>query len=185
MVVLRFTLKSIHLNLPMTLFHIWTPLWSNKLTMMDKWTNSWNSSTQSMMMIFWMLTSIWFRIDYWLLLPQNFIQLLLCCLMSTEEKKPVKNLMLQFFMFIPTKANVKLVNGNMGHYQRIGIILCFFPNCHNQFINIQVTLTTPSQQVPLNVMLVFKRLYIKLLNNCDFFASWHTKNPCYCIKKSG
>ena len=32
-------------------------------------------------------------------------------------------------MFVPTKAIVKLDNGNTGHAQGIGIILCRFPNC--------------------------------------------------------
>ena len=32
-------------------------------------------------------------------------------------------------MFVPTKATVKLANGNTGHAQGIGIILCRFPNC--------------------------------------------------------
>ena len=30
---------------------------------------------------------------------------------------------------VPTKATVKLANGNTGHAQGIGIILCRFPNC--------------------------------------------------------
>ena len=41
----------------------------------------------------------------------------------------VKNFMSHFYMFVPTKANVKLANGNTGHAQVIGIILCRFPNC--------------------------------------------------------
>ena len=32
-------------------------------------------------------------------------------------------------MFVPTKATVKLANGNTGHAQVIGIILCRFHNC--------------------------------------------------------
>ena len=40
----------------------------------------------------------------------------------------VTNSLLQFSMFVPTKANVKLSNGKMGHAQVIGIILCFYPN---------------------------------------------------------
>ena len=41
----------------------------------------------------------------------------------------VTNCMSHFSMFVPTKATVKLANGNMGHAQVIGIILCCFPNC--------------------------------------------------------
>ena len=32
-------------------------------------------------------------------------------------------------MAVPTKANVKLYDGNTVHVQVIGIILCCFPNC--------------------------------------------------------
>ena len=31
-------------------------------------------------------------------------------------------------MFVPTNVNVKLANVNTGHAQRIGIVLCSFPN---------------------------------------------------------
>ena len=40
----------------------------------------------------------------------------------------VKNCMSHFSMFVPTKANMKLANGNTGHTQGIGIILRSFPN---------------------------------------------------------
>ena len=38
--------------------------------------------------------------------------------------------MSHFSMFVPTKATVKLVNGNTGHAKGIRIILCCFPNCY-------------------------------------------------------
>ena len=41
----------------------------------------------------------------------------------------VKNYMSHFSMLAPTKVNVKLVNGNTGHAQAIGFILCHFSNC--------------------------------------------------------
>ena len=37
--------------------------------------------------------------------------------------------MSQFYMFVPTKATMKVANGNMGHAQGIGIILCRFADC--------------------------------------------------------
>ena len=40
----------------------------------------------------------------------------------------VTNCMSHFSMFVSTKATVKLANGNTGHAQGIGIILCRFPN---------------------------------------------------------
>ena len=44
------------------------------------------------------------------------------------ENVAVINCMSHFSMFVPTKATVKLANGNMGHDQIIGIILCLFPS---------------------------------------------------------
>ena len=41
----------------------------------------------------------------------------------------VTNCISKFSMFIPTNATVKLANGNTGHYQGIGIVLCRFTNC--------------------------------------------------------
>ena len=84
MVVLIFTLKSFHLNLTLNMFQIHIPLRLNQLMMMN-WTVFWDSSTQNMTKIFWMLTSRCFRIDWWLPLLQNFIQYLLCCFINTEE----------------------------------------------------------------------------------------------------
>ena len=41
----------------------------------------------------------------------------------------VTNFMSHFFMYVPTKATVKLANRNTGDSQGIGIILWNFPNC--------------------------------------------------------
>ena len=41
----------------------------------------------------------------------------------------VTNSLSHFYMFVPTKATMKFPNGNTGHSQVIGIILCIFPNC--------------------------------------------------------
>ena len=41
----------------------------------------------------------------------------------------VTNFMSNFYMFVPTKATVKFSNGNTGHAQGIGVILCHFTNC--------------------------------------------------------
>ena len=84
MIMFRFALHSFQLNLPLNLFHIKTPPRSSKFKMM-KWTISWNSYTQSMMMIFWVFTSRCFRLDWWLPLFQNFIHNLLCCFINMWE----------------------------------------------------------------------------------------------------
>ena len=73
-------------------------------------------------------------------------------------------------MFPPTKATVKLANGDTGNAQGIGIILyvifltvtLYFRR--EQFIIVYVTLPTPYHQVPSNFMLVFKNLHLELLN---------------------
>ena len=51
----------------------------------------------------------------------------------------VTNFMSHCSMFVPTKATVKLANGNTGHDQRIGIILCRF---HNWIYNLTVRKAT-------------------------------------------
>ena len=51
-VMLGFSLYIIYFSLPLTLFQIRNQLWSNQF-MMVKWTNSWNYSTQIMMIMFW------------------------------------------------------------------------------------------------------------------------------------
>ena len=127
MVMLRFTLQFIYWNLPLTMFRIQILFQSIKLMIM-KCTNFQNSYTQSMMMIFWMLTSICFRIDQWLLLPKYFIHYLLFFHKYGGTDFGFTNFMSHFLMFVPTKANVKFSSRNMGHDQEIGIILCSFLN---------------------------------------------------------
>ena len=81
MVMLRFTLKSFQLSLNRNQFQIHTPLRLNKLMTM-KCIISWNYFIQNTMKIFWMLTSIYFKLDWWLPLLKNFIHSLLCCFIN-------------------------------------------------------------------------------------------------------
>ena len=46
----------------------------------------------------------------------------------------VKNCISHFSMFVPTKSTLILANGNTGHAQGIGVILCHFPNCSNIYL---------------------------------------------------
>ena len=78
-------LKAFQLILTMTPFQIQTPLQLNQLMIM-KLITSFNSFTQNMMTIFYMLTSRCFKLDWCSPLLQNFIQYLLCCLIKTEEQ---------------------------------------------------------------------------------------------------
>ena len=84
-VMLRFTINSFQLNITLNMFQIQTPLWSNQLLMM-KCTNSWYSSTQNNMNIFWMLTSRCFRLDYWFLIIQPSIHYLLDFFINMEDQ---------------------------------------------------------------------------------------------------
>ena len=120
MVMLRFTLQSLQLNLTLNLFQILTPLRLNQLMMM-KWKISWNFSTHNMIQIFWMLISICFRIYWWYPLLQKCIQSLLCCSINMKEQRLQSQIACHTFF-------VKLANGKTGHAQGIGIILCCFPN---------------------------------------------------------
>ena len=83
-VMLSFTLHIFQMILTLNQFHIHTPLQLNQLMMM-KWIISWNSSTQNMMMIFYMLTSICFKLDWWSPLLEHFVQYPLCCFINMEE----------------------------------------------------------------------------------------------------
>ena len=85
MVMLISTFQSFQLNLIMSIFQIQTPLQLNQFMMM-KWTIYCNSSTQNMIMTFWLLNYICFRIYWFSPLLQNFIQYILCCFINTEEK---------------------------------------------------------------------------------------------------
>ena len=127
--MLRFTLKSFYLNLTINLLQIHTPLQSNQLIIM-KWTISWNYYTQNMMIIFWILTFICFRIYWWLPYFKIYTVYTVFFNKYRGSNVAVTNYMSQFSMFFPTKATVKMDNGNMVHVQGIGIILCHFPKCN-------------------------------------------------------
>ena len=86
-----------------------------------------------------------------------------------EANFAVTNGMSHFSMFFPTKATVKLANENTGHTQVIGIIFVAFLTVQlyiqwDQLIIATVTLPALFHQVPLNFILVFKRLHLNLLN---------------------
>ena len=85
------------------------------------------------------------------------------------ENIAVTNCMSHFSMFVPTKATVKLANGNTVHAQGIEIILYSFPNC------LIIYPVGPVYYCPghpsntfsscaLKFYISFKRLRLKLLN---------------------
>ena len=153
MVMLRFNLQSFYLNLTLNLFHIRTPLQSNQSIMM-KWTSSWNYSTQRMMMIFWMLTSRCFSIDWCSLLIKNFIQSLLCCLMNIEEQMLQSQILYHTFLCSPKPRPlwnwITETRYMPNELRLLNLIFLTVPLYiqWDQFIIVQVTLPTPSHQVP-------------------------------------
>ena len=82
----------------------------------------------------------------------------------------ITNRMSHFSMFFPTKATLKLANGNTGHAQGIGnLFYVDFLTVRlyiqlDQFIIVQVTLPTLYNQVPSSFILVLRSLHLNLLN---------------------
>ena len=93
------------------------------------WTIYWDSSTQTTMIIFLMLTSICFRIYQWSPYSNLYTEFNVLFHKYGGMNVAVKNSMSHFSMFVPTNATVKFANVNMVHSQGIGIILCHFTNC--------------------------------------------------------
>ena len=84
------------------------------------------------------------------------------------------NYMSHFSMFVPTKATMKLANGNTGHSQGIGIILCRFPNC-SIICTVGPVYYFPGQPSntissgALKFYVGFQKVTSEPLENCDFF----------------
>ena len=81
----------------------------------------------------------------------------------------VKNWMSQFSMFVPTKAVVKLANGNTVHAQGVGIILCRFPNFSIIYPVEWVCYCTghPSKTISSGALIfyaIFLRLHLNIFN---------------------
>ena len=92
-------------------------------------------------------------------------------------------------MFVPTKATVKLVNGNKVHAQGIGIILCRYPKfpiiylvgtfyyctCHS---------SNTISSGALKFYVGFQKVASELLDKCDFVdPQGHYWRPPYQTQK--
>ena len=91
--------------------------------------------------------------------------------------------MSHFYMFFPTKSDVKLANVNMGHAQLIGIILCHFTNCPIIYPVVPVYYCTghPSNTISsgdLKFHLGFQNIVSEHNEHCDFVdppgSSWRS-----------
>ena len=86
----------------------------------------------------------------------------------------VKNCMSHYSIFVPTKSTVKLANGNTGHAQGFGIILCRFSNCSIIYTVRPVYYCpgNPSNTLSsgdLKFYVGFKKVTYEPLEHCDFF----------------
>ena len=83
------------------------------------------------------------------------------------------NFMSHFYMFVTTKATVKLANENMGHAQGIGISLCCLPNCSIIYPvgSVYYFPGHPSNTISsgaLNLYIGFKKVTSETLEHCYF-----------------
>ena len=137
--------------------------------MMIKWIISWNSSTQNMLMIFWMLTFRCFRIYWWSPLLKIFMQSLLCCFINMEERMFQSQISCHTFLCLyQPKPLWNWLMEIQDTPKELGLFYVFLLPVPlyiqwDQFIILQVTLPTPSHQVLSNFMLCFKRLRPNLL----------------------
>ena len=153
MVMLRFNLQSLYLNLTLNLFQIQITLRWNKLMTM-KWTIPWNSSTQNAMMIFWIMTSRYLGLYYWSPLLQNFIQPLLCCFINMEEKMLLSQISCHPFLCLSQPRplwnflmETRYIPKELVLFYVIFLTFQLYIQWEH-FIIFQVALTTPSHQVP-------------------------------------
>ena len=84
-------------------------------------------------------------------------------------------------MFIPTKATVKLANGNTGHAQGIGVILCWFTNCLIIYPvgPVYYCLGQPSNIISSGALKFharFQKVTSEPLEDCDFVDH---QDPCW------
>ena len=93
------------------------------------------------------------------------------------------NYMSHFYMFSPTKANVKLANENTGHAQVIGIVLYQFLNCHIIYPVVPVYYfpghsSNNISTCDFKYYIVFQKVTSEPLEHCDFVdpqgCSWRS-----------
>ena len=85
----------------------------------------------------------------------------------------VTNCMSKFYMFVPTKATMKLDNGNTVHAQVFGIVLYTFPNCSIIYTVLPVCYcpghpSNTSSSIALKFYVGFQNVTSELLEHCDF-----------------
>ena len=122
--------------------------------MIMKLTITWNSSTHSMMKIFWMSTYRFFRIDWWLPLLKYFLHYLLCCFINIEER--MLQTKIACYTFLCLYQPIPFWNWLMETRDMPKKLGLFYVDLLSvtlyiqweQFIIVQVTIPTPYNQVP-------------------------------------
>ena len=123
-----------------------------------------------MMMIFYMLTSRCFKLDWWSPLLQNFIQYLLCYFIKTEERMLQSQIACHTFLCLsPPRLLWNWLMKTQDMPKELGLFYVAFLTVWlyiqlDQFIIVQVTLPTIYNQVPSSFILVLRKLHLNLLN---------------------
>ena len=142
------------------------------------------------MMIFCMLTSRYFRFDWWSPLFQNFLQSLRCCFIKIKGEILESQIVCHTFICLSqprSLLNLLMETRDMPNELVLFYVVFLTVPLYiqwEQFIIVQVTLTTPSHWLPSNFMLVFKKVKSEPLEHCDFFdtqdhswgSSYQTQN---------
>ena len=139
-----------------------------------KWTIYWNYSTQNIMMILWCVDLQILHV--WLVFVPTSKKITVSTVLFHEyggENVAVKNYMSHFSMLVPTKATVKLDNGNTWHAQGFGIILCHFTNytiiypmgtVHHCPSHLSNTISSDA----IKLFVGFQKVASEPLEHCDF-----------------
>ena len=152
-VMLKFTLQSFQLNLTLNQLQIKTPLRLDQ-SVTVKWIIFWNYSIQNTMNVLWTSTYRLFKLDWWSPLVKKIIQYLLCCFIETEERMFQSQIVCHTFLYLSQPR--KLWNWLMETRdipKESGLFYVAFLTVQlytqlDQFIIVQVTLPTWSNQVP-------------------------------------
>ena len=114
------------------------------------------------MKIFWMLTSVLFKLEWLLPLLKNFIYSLLCCFINIEERMLQSQIACHTFLclsWLRSLLNWLTETRDMPKELRLFYVVFLTVKLYiqlNQFIIVPVTLPTLSHQVPSSFILVLK-----------------------------
>ena len=194
MVMFRFTLQSIHLNLPLNIFlnPDTTPIKSIDDYEMDQLLGLFHSENDDDL-----LNVNLQMFQAWLVIPPSSKFYIVYNVLFHKDggaKFAATNVMSCFYIFVPTKVTIKLDNRNTGRAQWIGIVLCCFTNCPIicPVVPVCYFSDSPSNTISLGALkfyVGFQKVTSKPIEYCDFIStqgcSWilpyQTQNNLDCI----